>query len=111
MPQTPRGASASTACRTTLATPVDSKLKSTPAPVIRITASTGFSFAALTVCVAPSSFASVSRDSAVSTPTIVVAPTTRAAMMALKPTEPVPKTASEAPTPTLSALMTAPAPV
>ena len=42
---------------------------------------------------------------------MVPAPTSFAAMIALSPTEPVPKTATESSMPTPSELMTAPAPV
>ena len=56
-------------------------------------------------------FASASRDGTTSTAMIVVAPTARAAITALKPTAPAPNTAKLAPGPTFRAFMTAPAPV
>ena len=51
------------------------------------------------------------RDGTTSTATIVVAPTARAAMIALKLTAPAPNAAKLAPGPTFRAFMTAPAPV
>jgi hypothetical protein len=61
--------------------------------------------------VAPSSRARSSRLSLMSMAMIVAAPTALAAMMALRPTAPVPEIATLLPARTRSAFMTAPAPV
>ena len=111
MPQVPRGASASTALRITEARPVVSRAKSDPRPVNAMISAVASALDESIVCVAPSSSATASRLASISTPMIVVAPTTFAAMMAESPTDPVPKTANEAPAGMASALITAPAPV
>ena len=63
------------------------------------------------VWVAPSSCANARRAGLMSMATIVVQPMTRAAMIALNPTDPVPKTASDEPGRTAKLFITAPAPV
>ena len=87
-----------------------SRLKSARPPQISFTASTGFSRAS-TTCVAPSSCASFSLFSWRSIATIVVAPVHRAAMIAARPTEPVPYTTTLDPSPGRSTFRIAPAPV
>ncbi len=111
IPHTPLIAKASMAWRSTAGRPLDSSVKSAPPPVILCTASTGSVSRLFTVWVAPSSFASARRDGTTSAAMMVVAPATRAAITALKPTAPPPNAAKLLPGLTLKAFMTAPAPV
>ncbi len=98
-------------CASTSGRPVDSSAKFAPPPVIPRTASTTSTSRLLITCVAPSSLASSSRDVTTSMAMMVVAPATRAAITALRPTAPAPKLAKLLPAVTLSELITAPAPV
>ncbi len=81
------------AWRSTAGRPLDSSVKSAPPPVISRTASTGSVSRLFTAWVAPSSMASARRDGTTSAAIMVVAPATRAAMTALKPTAPPPNAA------------------
>ena len=92
-------------------TPLVSTAKLAPAPVIRPISSRASVVEASIVCVAPSSRASSSRAGRTSIPMMGEQPVIAPAMIAERPTAPVPKTASELPAGGRSELKTAPAPV
>src|SRR6201996_8403886 len=109
----PRIPTESAACRSTLTSPAQSKLRSAGPPQISCTAATGSTSGedTLIVSVAPSSAASASRETSLSTAMMCVAAVSRAAMIADSPTAPDPYTTIDDPAKGRSALSTAPAPV
>src|SRR6516164_7778850 len=109
--QVPRPRSPSTASRNTASTAEVSRAKSVPPPVIlRISASVSAPRLS-SVCVAPSSRASVSRPGSRSSAMIGSHPAIRAAINPARPTPPTPYAAIDCPGEGCITLSTAPAPV
>ena len=91
--------------------PTHSKTQSAPPRVRSFTASATLPSLASTKCVAPNWRATASLSGFASTATIVPAPTSRSAWIALSPMPPTPITTARSPASTCTRLNTAPAPV